>query len=476
MLVDLPEVIFQLIQTFLSNDDYHFFLNTSKQFFAELKKRTIIFRLSEKACVLCMDDLVFATILLSKVDNGWDQIQFPRAYKYSHPKNPLNLESLQSLRFAEEVPLLPSTIKELKLGPLLHLRDVKNLSQLSRLEIRAAHKLEDISQLKDVPDLTVVACQMIDFSRYVTLQTKLSLKCLGQIRDCHPFRHVRHLSLINCASLEDVSPLHGVYDLRITYCEKVKDISGLGGHYRLEISFCFHNLRGYESLLNIPHIILSQCDISDVSVLRYAKSVELLGCDSLIDISPINHVKRVNLRGNDFINNISELCNVYDLSIDIMPVTREDLSKLRNHKLFIDYSKVQESTTEEGGEEESCIQYLTVKKASLSLGTAISAGRVACFQHLQSLTLTHSDRIRYIRGLEDIPTVKLILLESLVSISGLGRNRCVELRQCQSITDVSSLANVQIVTIENCQMIENYIVLSKVPRLKILSSNRFWTF
>lgn len=44
----LPEVIFRLIQTFLSSYDYHYLVNSSKRLFGDLKRRTIYFQLSEK--------------------------------------------------------------------------------------------------------------------------------------------------------------------------------------------------------------------------------------------------------------------------------------------------------------------------------------------------------------------------------------------------------------------------------------------
>ena len=48
MFIDLPDVIFALLQNYLTNDDYHYLLNASRQYFGDLKRRTIYFRLNAK--------------------------------------------------------------------------------------------------------------------------------------------------------------------------------------------------------------------------------------------------------------------------------------------------------------------------------------------------------------------------------------------------------------------------------------------
>lgn len=73
-LVNLPEVIFPLIQSYLSHDDYHFLLNTSKNSFADLKKRSIYFVLNEESTKQYLTDKTFQSVILSKVENGWKQI------------------------------------------------------------------------------------------------------------------------------------------------------------------------------------------------------------------------------------------------------------------------------------------------------------------------------------------------------------------------------------------------------------------
>ncbi len=70
----LPQDIFHLIQTFLSNDDYHYFLNSSKRLFCDFKRKTIFFKLNQEGSYLYAMNKEFQRLLLSKVENGWNQI------------------------------------------------------------------------------------------------------------------------------------------------------------------------------------------------------------------------------------------------------------------------------------------------------------------------------------------------------------------------------------------------------------------
>lgn len=113
-------------------------------------------------------------------------------------------------------------------------------SHLSKLEISYSAQLEDISPLKNIPNLTFNSCQALsDLSMLCGDNCKvINFILCTRITDIHSLSNFRSVTLSCCPSLEDVSPLHGVYDVSISLCRCVKDISGLGGHHRLEISCC----------------------------------------------------------------------------------------------------------------------------------------------------------------------------------------------------------------------------------------------
>ncbi len=481
-LIQLPEIIFTLIQTFLSYDDYHYFLNTSKLHFSHLKRRTIVFRLTERRSLQYMEDKEFQGLLLSKVEDGWKQIRISLkvlkskgSYHASDPNVPHDSSYfdvyLENLSYDERkmmtaLPPFSLKVKELCLSHFTVLKDVSTLSHLSKLEISYSAQLEDISPLKNIPNLTFNSCQALsDLSMLCGEKSKvINFILCTRITGIHSLSNFRSVTLSCCPSLEDVSPLHGVYDVSISLCRCVKDISGLGGHHRLEISCCSYNLIGYSSLAGVSKVKLVECDISDLRVLRYAKSVELRNCSRIQDVSPIKNVRRVTVTLNPLIWNIHELNHVYDLSIQEIPEIY--LRNLSNYKLEIDFTKI--DLRKMSSLYFPNTQHLTLLRLPSPLISTLKGDDVAYFRHLQSITLHSTNDLYAIIGFEEIPTVRLINMWALIDISGLGRNRYVELNNCPQIKDVSSLANVSVVRIEECDGIVDYCVLSKVPRLKIV--------
>ncbi len=99
-------------------------------------------------------------------------------------------------------------------------------------------------------------------------------------------------------------------------------------------------------------------------------------------------------------------------------------------------------------------QHLTLSNSSFLFSKSKIIDYGTLFRHLESLTIENVDLLTEVKGLEDIPTVRLINLPFLSNISGLGRNHCVELRVCPRVIDISSLINVKIVIIEGCENIK----------------------
>ncbi len=466
-LIQLPEIIFTLIQTFLSYDDYHYFLNTSKLHFSHLKRRTIVFQLTERRSEQYMKDKEFQELLLSKVEDGWKQIRINKLiihYTSSYDANVPHDSSyfdfqLEKLSYEERgivktLPPVSPKKKELKLFKFLKLQDVTTLSHLSKLQISYSVYFEDISPIKNVPDLTFYSCSALsDLSVLRGDKNKvINLILCGKLTDIHSLSRFRRVTVSHCDSLVDVSPLRGVYDVRIVFCRKVKDISGLGGHHRLEISLCSYSLIGYTCLVGVAEVRLHGCDISDLSILRYAKSIELQGCNEITDFCPIS--------------------NVYNLSIQEMSINEKDLQNLSNHKLHIDLAKSRNITSVFPN-----TKHLALFQPSTPLIRILKEYDGSYFQCLQSITIDSTMHLNAIKGFEDIATVRLINMWALTDISGLGRNRYVELNNCNQIKDVRSLANVSVVRIEKCSGIVDYSVLANVPRLKIIEEPTLdWKF
>lgn len=444
MVHHLPEVIFQQIQTFLTKLDYLYFLNASKCFL-ELKRNTVYYALTPEKSKEYLDSPHFQDILLSKVENGWKQISllfgsevdtFPfinvpihKIAKAGDLKHNIlgqltNIQNILLYTGFRDVPLLPK-LKALTIYNSVQVEPLTNLSHLTSLDIQVLWD-EDVTALQNIKHLSLLSCNNIkDFSILGNgKQTSLTLVTCPFLTVVNNFQSVRILTLAACSALEDVSPLHGVYNLSLQSCRRVKDISKLGNHHRLQIYQCSTNLLGYESLKDIPHVELGYCDISDLTPLSNAKSVSLVGCIEISDVSPLKSVKSVILSCFKNSINVSTLHNVQNLELSFRSTDGIDnLSTMKNNRLDI----------------------------SLSSGSIEDFTFVCNIQHFNFRQ----------------PLKPILIDQSLKDISGLGRNRSVEIRSCGSITDVSSLAAVLIVTIQGCDGIKNVECLQKVPRLRI---------
>lgn len=334
-----PEEIFRIIQTYLSYDDYHYFMNTSKQLFASLKRKSVYFTLDRKRSFQYLTEVNFQRLLLSKVANGWDQIKIH--YKGLSPGTPSDLpvhavvlsacplpvkewNNFQSIvcicpKGKIEIPPIPN-VKNLHLSFYTHdtlSRESINLTALSHLSTLCLNRLrvKNIAPLKDIPELSLFSCELVtDFSMFCNQRILRINSCPG-LSDVTSFKSIRRLELSNCANINDVSPLKSIYDLRLFECRGITDISCLGNHHRLVINQLADNLTGYDCFLHIPHASLVSCKIKDVNMLRYAKSVYLSKCSEIADVSPLRNIKKVEIVMEKMLFGLNELQTVPDLSL-----------------------------------------------------------------------------------------------------------------------------------------------------------------
>lgn len=475
-IITLPEEIIITIKSYLTNDDYHYLLNTSKRAFAVVKRKTLYFALNIQKSRSYLLDKDFQSLLLSLIVDGWKQIGLILSATCDIPKDlPIHqidfqqkdvalshvdhIERIVGVSAGEGLNALPK-VKELSISFGEKFNDVRKLCHLSKLEIINAPNLTDINVLKGIPDLALHTCGITDFSMLNAQKQHRLIIYVCPISDVSSFSGIRCVKIAFCSELQDVSPLRGVYDLTLAYCESIKDISGLGGHYSLEISNCNHRLVGLESVFGIPYLTFEGCHIPDSSVFREARSVRLQYCSGF-DVSYLQNVKEVKIfRCARLKNSVSLLKDIKEFS------SNENMTNInwRNQKLeilpssfpFSDFSFV------------SNLQHLSLT-GRYEFSSLINEGKVSFFQQLQSLKIQNDNILQRVNGLGNIPTLIISHCLRLVDISGLGGNRRVRLQTCQEIEDVSSLATVPIVEIINCRYIKDCSSLPTVPRLKVIS-------
>ncbi len=488
MVQHLPEAIFRLIQTFLSCDDYHFLLNTSKLIFAEIKKRTVYFHLISERSFQYLTDIDFQRLLLSKVENGWEQIGI--RYDIDRVEIPLELPIHKIVSYSSVLPTQNWNYYQIircryngnqsEIPQLLNVKEVHLLcdvettidlncfSKVSVLHINNLNSPIDLTPLRSVPDLTIGSIHgTTDFSVLSSRRQLVIYNCGGLI-DVTCFRCIHTLSLTNCPNISNVYPLNGVYCLKLHLCEGVRDISGLGNHHRLELSRLFNEVIGFDCLLHIPHVSLADFPIKDLSVLQYANSVNLYRCWNASDVSALKNVKKVFIRTKGLLTGLAELVEVPDLSLylDSKQILNDNLiSCLKNRRLTLSTDLLQISSLDVFS---GRIEHLRVQ-CSETFADFINEGQGSVFTHLTSLTLMGMS-LKSLEGLWNIPTVRLLSCSGFRSLQGLGGNRCVEIQTCRDLEDISNLATVPIVTIRYCTQLkkESYDCLKNVPRLKVV--------
>lgn len=475
LLLDLPLDIVRWIQSYLTQDDYHYFLNSTKRL-SKVKFESIQFNLTVERSDKCLKDVNFQLQLVSKVKD-WSQIGFVFNYNVLIIRSLPDFEISFSIEACENffsnvqkitifasidntIPFIPS-LKHLTLHGCSKLTNVSNLSHLTTLRLFGASTLTDISPLQNISHLAISSAHNLqDFSFLSSKRQKLLEIISTTTLFTLPFENLRtihRLHLNSCSLTDNLSVLHGIYDLSIQQCRNILDISGLGGHFRLNLKYSSLQLTGYESLLNVPHVRLTACNISDLSVLRFAKSVELDNCHQALDFSSLINVRVVRIRsesmkdliGVDQIRGKVKLFTQNETFINFQVVSNMELS-LNCISAFLYYEVFQN------------LKYLTLDFFPGSLKVYLPA-----LQGLQFFRLCYCDDIIDTEGFEHIPNLFFHGCEGLKVISRLGSQRSVRLEYCPSVTDVSSLALVPIVTIIDCEGIEDYECLSAVPRLKI---------
>ncbi len=227
MITTLPEEIIITIKSYLTNDDYHYLLNTSKRYFVVVKRKTLYFALNIQKSRSYLRDKDFQSLLLSLIEDGWKQIglilratcDIPKdlpihRIQFQHVKVPLShvdhIESIiQGVSALERINTLPK-VKELSINFEGQLNDVRNLSHLSKLEIINAPNLTDIEALKVIPDLIFHTCGIKDFSMLNGQKQHRLVIYVCPISDVSSFSGIRYIRIAYCSELQDVSPLRGV--------------------------------------------------------------------------------------------------------------------------------------------------------------------------------------------------------------------------------------------------------------------------
>eukprot|EP01040_Poterioochromonas_malhamensis_P003871 gene3871-4134_t len=491
--IDVPEEIYPLLKSFLSQDDYHFLMNASKGF-AQIKQQTVYYSLTdEKSEEFCTSE-TFRNKVLSQVKSpqqqisltlassvlmgillqypvhtvttcGLDDVTFPllRRIKVIRILSASASNLYQSINFSEiEMLFMPSWINCFKSEP--------TLSCLSCLEINDCSALVDVSILSNIPILKIRSCPLVkDFSSLGPKQVELEISDTPYLTDVRSFATVKHLTLHQCESLEDISFLKNVHHLDIFFCYSLKDLWKLKGHtiHKLKLSDYYGREEDYATLRDIPYIQLAGCNIRNVSIFANSIYVELISCNEVIDLSALSRVKQLAVRNcrqvKEFTlhtNRCLSLGNFTNLQLTYPPVSIES-TRITPKTLCLESCHI---TTDQAP---FLLNYHFLRFSRIKEISSIL--RSLTFFQLHKIEIINCDDLIEVKGLENVHTVSLQSCSYLRDIRCLGRgNHTVSLIACISIEDISSLRDAQVVTIIECRGIIDYSSLKSVPRKKII--------
>lgn len=476
MIARIPDSIFsQLINGYLLQDDYQQLLNTSIKEFGILRKKTILYSLNNDGSLKYLKDESFRNALLEKVENPLIQIRVTLdttqllACLDKFAINPVYLRCRDLAPVRCGFPYIPA-LKEIDFDyedsdntdPI----DLSTYSDVQSVRFVDFDELRDLSPLSECPRIELHRCHKIQDFSCLRKQKFLFISESESLKDVRNFQNIKVVCLRQCENLIDVSPLFGVYDLSLIGCQQVRDISGLGNHQKINISFCSYFLQGYDALQHIPHVRLEACNISNVSCLRYAKSVSLEYCGLLADVSPLKGIERLTLTGcSNNLRDISSITVVPNLKLDEYLIdSTHSFDKTKNLSILCGRYETKRID----------IFHPAVNEIHICNNDALEAFFLAAPKLHNLVHVTFCDvgkgqeKELKILNCENIPKIQLIDC-IILSMEGLGRNREVRMIGCRGKekADVSNLKNVPIVYIKNCQGFIGLESLVTVPRLKL---------
>lgn len=113
LLVNLPDVILKHLQSFLTNDDIHYFLNSNKHHFFNLKRETIYFSLNTEKSREYVESERFREIILKKVKDRRKQVGllFDRTFELPNISDII----AHKIHFDRSYPHFPDKVRSLVL-------------------------------------------------------------------------------------------------------------------------------------------------------------------------------------------------------------------------------------------------------------------------------------------------------------------------------------------------------------------------
>jgi Leucine-rich repeat (LRR) protein len=300
---------FKLIYEF--NFDWRNFMNTSKEFFGEWKKRSrkIVLKPTHATKFIELEQFRDRILPLIEVPSTQLELQIDSFHKDFDSKLiskavSMNIGCIYVLRYNMSLDALPfptvcpSLSKLLVYGVLGY--SVIDLSQLTVLEEAS------FSNIKLLHYHTLSHLKSVSISS-------------SSITDVSCFKNVPKLSFHQCHMITNVSSLENVHDLRFSYCDRIKSVSSLGRVYSLELIGCY-GVTDISALRNVHTVKVGSVVASVLGISKLRNVSELhLQWPKVTSLSGLTNLTKLFLSYSDTIADISALKTLKELYIDNCP-------------------------------------------------------------------------------------------------------------------------------------------------------------
>jgi hypothetical protein len=241
-------------KVFNFNDDWEYFMNTSKTYFAELKRQTRHIRLRNNQFLV---DPLYRQRILSLVEDPSLQIS-------------CNFQDLGEIGEHYDATLL-CNLNEITIYCLA--RSLSLITNVEKIHLYADYlsDFRSFAQVKKELMINIQDDKVAPYDLSCLSPTLENLRlCVKRVDNYHFLTNLRSVEFSGCDSITDISCFQNAESITFTSCHKVTNINSLG---------------------NVKQLTLRGCDgITDVSGLGRVRKLEISGCQNIPDLSALSTV------------------------------------------------------------------------------------------------------------------------------------------------------------------------------------------
>jgi hypothetical protein len=216
---------------------------------------------------------------------------------------------------------------------------------------------------------------------------------------------LKMLMIDNITELEEVCLLH-CFNVDMTLFRNAKIIK-IEHSAETDLG-CAVKISDLISFQFLAHIMLTSCDIGDISLFKNVRSVELKDCPNLTSLEGLG--KSTDRRNG---NNHVTVVDCHGIT-DFSPLN--GLHRVRIHHCF-DFK--------DGNQVKDVI--------NLTISCCCNVESFHMFEKVHSLQIDRCRHLATLFGLQDIPYLRILSCENLKEIKGLRNNQYVEIQNCTLI-------------------------------------------